>query len=77
MNSTVTIRLSEEEERILSEYSNNHNIDMATSIKQLALERIQDEQDLVVAQHFENGISDGSITIKPYDELLKETGISS
>lgn len=42
-------------------------------IKQLALEKLQDEYDLAVAEKFESGISDGSVTIRPYSELLKET----
>ena len=44
-------------------------------IKQLALEKLQDEYDLAAVARFERGLKDGTITIRPYEELLKETGI--
>ena len=75
MSSTVTIRLNEEEKRIFSEYSKIYKGGLSTMIKQLALEKLQDEYDLAAAERFENGLSDGSVTIRPYSELLKETGL--
>ena len=75
MNSTVTIRLNDEEQKIFAEYSKVYKGGLSTMIKQLALEKLQDEYDLAIAERFENGLSDGSITIRPYSELLKETGL--
>ena len=73
MSSTVTIRLNDEEKKIFTEYSKVYKGGLSTMIKQLALEKLQDEYDLAVAERFESGISDGSVTIRPYSELLKET----
>ena len=73
MSSTVTIRLYDEEKKIFTEYSKVYKGGLSTMIKQLALEKLQDEYDLAVAERFESGISDGSVTIRPYSELLKET----
>ena len=73
MNSTVTIRLNDEERKIFAEYSTLYKCDLSTMIKDLALEKLQDDYDLAVTEEFENGLSDGSITIRPYSELLKET----
>ena len=75
MNSTVTIRLNEEEQKIFSEYSKVYKGGISTMIKQLALEKLQDEYDLALAARFEQGLNDGSVTIRPYSELLKETGL--
>ncbi len=75
MNSTVTIRLNEEEQKIFSEYSKVYKGGISTMIKQLALEKLQDEYDLALATRFEQGLNDGSVTIRPYSELLKETGL--
>ena len=75
MTSTVTIRLNEEERKIFSEYAKVYKGGLSTMIKQLALEKLQDEYDLALAERFESGMSDGTISIRPYSELLKETGL--
>lgn len=75
MTSTVTIRLNEEERKIFDEYSKVYKGGLSTMIKQLALEKLQDEYDVQTIYHFEKGLKDGNITIRPYDELLKELGI--
>lgn len=75
MNSTITIRLNEEEKRVFEEYSKLYKGGISTMIKQLALEKLQDEYDLEAALRFEKGIKEGSITVRPYDELMKETGL--
>ncbi len=75
MNSTITIRLNEEERKIFDEYSKVYKGGMSTMIKQLALEKLQDEYDLTAVAKFEKGMKDGTITIRPYEELLKEVGI--
>lgn len=41
-------------------------------IKHLALERLQDEFDLLTIFEFEEGLKKGSISIRPQSELLKE-----
>lgn len=75
MNFTITIRLNEEERKIFDEYSKVYKGGMSTMIKQLALEKLQDEYDLAAVARFEKGMKDGTITIRPYEELLKEVGI--
>ncbi|MBQ9046292.1 MAG: antitoxin [Solobacterium sp.] len=75
MSTTVTIRLNDEEKAVFDEYASIYKGGLSTMIKQLALEKIQDEYDLAAARKFEEGIKDGSVTIRPYEELLKETGI--
>ena len=75
MNSTVTIRLNEEERKIFDEYSKVYKGGISTMIKQLALEKLQDEYDLAIVARFEKGMKDGTITVRPYEELLEETGL--
>ena len=72
MSSIVTIRLNEEEKEIFDNYSKVYKGGLSTMIKQLALEKLQDDYDLRTAEKFEKGLSDGSITIRPYKDLLKE-----
>ena len=75
MSSIVTIRLNEEEKQIFDEYSKTYKGGLSTMIKQLALDKLQDEYDLLAVSKFEKGIKDGSITIRPYEELLKELNL--
>lgn len=75
MNSTITIRLNEEEKEIFEEYSKVYKGGLSTMIKHLALEKLQDEFDHAKISAFESGMKDGTVTIRPYSELLKELGI--
>lgn len=75
MNSTITIRLNEEEKEIFEEYSKVYKGGLSTMIKHLALEKLQDEFDYEKIAKFESGIKDGTVTTRPYSELLKELGI--
>lgn len=75
MTKTITIRLNDEEYKVFDEYSKIYKGGLSTMIKHLALERIQDEFDLQTISAYEKGLKDGSITIRPYDELLEEAGI--
>ena len=75
MSATITIRLNEEEQKIFNEYAKVYKGGLSTMIKQLALERLQEEYDLAAIERYERGIADGSVTTRPYSELLKEVGL--
>ena len=75
MNSTVTIRLNEKEKELFEKYATIYKGGISTMIKQLALEKLQDEYDLAIAEEFEKDLKEGKARIRPYDELLKETGL--
>ena len=75
MNTTITIRLNDEERKLFEEYSKVYRGGVSTMIKQLALEKLQDEFDLMAAAKFEKDYKDGTVTVRPYSELLKEVGI--
>ena len=75
MSSTVTIRLNDEEKRIFMEYSKMYKGGLSTMIKQLALEKLQDEYDLQLAAEFERGLTDGTVTVRPYDRLRQEENL--
>ena len=72
MDSVISVRLNEEERKIFEEYSMIHKEDMGTVIKRLALERIYDELDLNIVSGFEEKLMDGRVTVRPYEELVKD-----
>ena len=75
MGSTVTIRLNDEEKRIFMEYSKMYKGGLSTMIKQLALEKLQEEYDLQLAAEFERRLTDGTVTVRPYDRLRQEENL--
>ena len=57
MSATITIRLNEEEQKIFNEYAKVYKGGLSTMIKQLALERLQEEYDLAAIERYERGIA--------------------
>ena len=57
------------------EYSKMYKGGLSTMIKQLALEKLQDEYDLQLAAEFERGLTDGTVTVRPYDRLRQEENL--
>lgn len=51
--STLTIRLNEEEKRIFQSVSGLYGGKLSTTIKQLALEKLEDEYDLQLMKEYE------------------------
>lgn len=51
--STLTIRLNEEEKNIFQSVSGLYGGKLSTTIKQLALEKIEDEYDLQLMKEYE------------------------
>ncbi len=76
MNSTITIRLNEKEKKIFARYAEEYNVSLSELIKQLALEKIEDELDLSAVERYEEGVVAGSITNRPYSKLLNEVGLN-
>lgn len=72
MNSTVTIRLNDEEREIFEKYAKVYKGGVSTMIKQLALEKLQDEYDLAIVSEYEKKRAEGKIKLRPYEDFLKE-----
>ena len=75
MSSTITIRLNDEEKKAFEKYAKMYKGGLSTMIKQLALEKLQDEYDLQIAIQFEKELEDGTVQIRPYEELADEVGL--
>ena len=60
---TLTLRLNKEEEQIFNSIS---------TIKQLALEKIEDEYDLQLIKDFESREEKGEVNLIEFDDLKKE-----
>ena len=69
---TLTLRLNKEEEQIFNSISGLYGGKLSTTIKQLVLEKIEDEYDLQLIKDFESREGKGEVTLVEFDDLKKE-----
>lgn len=72
---TLTIRLNQEEEKIFNSVANLYGGKLSTAIKQLALEKIEDEYDMQLIKDFEEREERNEVDLISFDELKKELEI--
>ena len=72
---TLTIRLNQEEEKIFNSVANLYGGKLSTAIKQLALEKIEDEYDIQLIKDFEEREERNEVNLISFDELKKELEI--
>jgi len=71
MMSTISLRMDEEEEKLIKEYAKAKNITISALFRNAVLEKIEDEIDLelyhvAMKQHNENP------QVLSFDEMMKE-----
>ena len=71
----ITIRMNKEEERFFREYLGVYGGGMSTMLKELARQKIEEIYDMKTVIAFEKGLKDGTVTTRPFKELLEEEGI--
>ena len=72
---TITLKTTEEEKKILKEYAKFNGMSLNQYIKQSMLEKIEDEYDYKVAESaYEEFVNNGE-KATPFEELLKSYGI--
>ena len=69
---TLTLRLNKEEEQIFNSISGLYGGKLSTTIKLLALEKIEDEYDLQLIKDFESREEKDEVTLIEFDDLKKE-----
>ena len=72
---TLTVRLNQEEEKIFNSVANLYGGKLSTAIKQLALEKIEDEYDMQLIKDFEEREERNEVNLISFDELKKELEI--
>lgn len=73
--STISLRVSDEELRILKSYAKINNCSLSEIIRVTMLERIEEEYDLRVLSEYENEKETGQSKTKPINELWKELNL--
>ncbi len=73
--STLTIRLNKDEEKLFNSVAGLYGGKLSTAIKQLALEKIEDEYDVTLIKEFEEREDRNEVNLISFDELKEELGI--
>ncbi len=77
MGKTVTIRLNDEEKEFFESGAVLYNGSLSSIIKRLAMEKLEDNFDLLSVAEYEKAKKNGSLKLYSYEEMLKEVGLDS
>ena len=75
MMTTVTLRLNKEEQSIFEEVVDLYGGKLSTAIKQLALDKIQEEYDLQLIRDFEEREKNNEVEFITFDDFRKELNL--
>ena len=75
MGRTVTIRLNDEEQEFFESSSVLYKGSLSSIIKRLAIEKLEDEYDLMVVADYEKRKREGKTKLYSYEEMLKELNL--
>ena len=75
MMTTVTLRLNKEEQSIFEEVVDLYGGKLSTAIKQLALDKIQEEYDLQLIRDFEEREKNNEVEFITFDDLRKDLNL--
>lgn len=73
--STISLRVPDDELRILKNYARLHNWSLSDAIRKTMIEKIEDEYDLKVFEEYEREKANGTLVTRPIEELWKNSGI--
>ena len=74
MAGTITIRLNDVEDAIFDKAALLHGVGKSSLVKQLALEKLEDEYDLKIFEEYEKKKAKGTLKTRPIEELWAELG---
>ena len=71
---TITVRMGDEETRLIKDYARLHGITVSDFMRRAALEKIEDELDIRAAEKAYAEYLADPVTIS-HEELMKEFGL--
>ena len=72
---SVSISLTDEEQRLASRYAHIHSISLGEAFKQAFFERLEDEYDLQIAREALDEYERDGRKSRPIEELWEECGL--
>ena len=71
----LSVRVNKEEENLLKQYAKINNISISQLLRDSAIEKIEDEYDVSLADEAYKEYVDNGCKSQPIDELWNELGI--
>ena len=68
---TISLRMDEEDEKLIKEYAKTKNITVSSLIRNAVLEKIEDEIDLKAILDYEERLKNGEVEYISFDEVKK------
>ncbi|MBR0374751.1 MAG: ribbon-helix-helix protein, CopG family [Mogibacterium sp.] len=65
----ISLRLNQDDERIIREYARFNNLSVSEFLRQAALERIEAEYDLAVIREYEERKASGNVKYYSHEEV--------
>ena len=75
MSNTVTIRLSDEERKMLDVVAQAHDCKVSSLMKRFALEKVEDEYDISIFEKYEKQDAEGRMKTRSIDAFFAECGL--
>ncbi len=75
MGKTVTIRLNDEEKEFFEAGAVLYKGSLSTIIKRLAMEKLEDDYDMLAIARYEKSQRDGTLKLYSHEEMRKEIGL--
>ena len=75
MSSVISVRINEKEAEILNQAAAIYGCAVASLLKRLALEKLEDEYDMQVIKKYEEERRKGKVKIYPIEELFEELDV--
>lgn len=75
MSSIVSVRMNKKEADILQQAASFYGCAVSSLLKKLALEKLEDDFDLVMIAKYEDAKKAGTVETKPIETLFNELNI--
>jgi len=72
----ITMRVSPEEKTWMESYANIQGLSLSDALKELFIEKMEDEYDLKIIAEHEKTVAEGLVKYYNHEEVAKELGLS-
>ena len=75
MSAVISVRVNDEERELLAQMADRYGCGISSLMKQLAFEKLEDEYDMKVVREYETAREEGTLKVRPAEELWAELGL--
>jgi len=72
----ISLRVSAEEKNWMESYASIQGLSISDALKELFIEKMEDEYDLKIIEEHEKAVAEGSVEYFTVEEVEKELGLN-